>query len=83
MDLFRLIDRLDDALAQDLRLGRAMRRLPAAVGTAEWPMAEHMARVASGVAVRRALWQVLRSMMCPAAQEAGTAPDSPLMRCPS
>ena len=50
------LDRFDGALANDPRLAAAMRCLPAAAGTAGWPVAERAARAASNAAVRGALW---------------------------
>jgi hypothetical protein len=55
-----LLARFDDALAADARMTRAMRELPAAAWTRDWPMAERAARAAAHAAVRRALLGALR-----------------------
>jgi hypothetical protein len=56
-------DRFDAFLARDARLAAARRRLPAAAGTGDWPMAERAARAAASAAVRRALIHALRGLL--------------------
>jgi hypothetical protein len=73
--------RLDDALAQDPRLAAVARRLPAAAGTVDRPVAERAARVAANAAVRRALRRAVRDMARRLRiLDAGTARDLPPRR---
>jgi hypothetical protein len=48
------------ALGEDAELAGALRRLPAAAKTGDWPMAERAVRAAALAAVCRALWCAMR-----------------------
>ena len=55
MPLSSLIQRFDRCLAEDAGMQRAMRRLPGALNTPDWPLVEQAARAETYAAIRRAL----------------------------
>jgi hypothetical protein len=50
-------------LEEDAELASALRRLPAAARTGDWPMAERAVRATVIAAVCRALWCAMRSLL--------------------
>jgi hypothetical protein len=55
----RPIDRIDAIIAADPRAAAAARRLPAVVGTMEWPVAVRTYRSCANAALLGALWRAL------------------------
>jgi hypothetical protein len=55
----RLFDRIDAIVMADPRAAEAARRLPAVIGTSEWPVAVRTYRSRANAAVLRALWRAL------------------------
>jgi hypothetical protein len=77
----RLIDRIDAIVAADPRAAAAARRLPAVVGTMEWPVAVRTYRSCANAALLGALWRTLLPRRSGRrAAEAGSAQD--LLRTP-